>query len=111
MMPVEREIRNLASNLQLVKDEQSYLVVRERVHRDTCESTVCGVHLLLLMTECACEVVGCAPNRTAARCVCLECALPQELVRGQACPLGCMHGCEWMTPVGYWYNITDCSHH
>lgn len=40
MAPVEREVRNLASGLQMVKDEQSYLVVRERVHRDTCESTV-----------------------------------------------------------------------
>lgn len=40
MGPVEEEIRDLASGLQLVKDEQAYLVVRERVHRDTCESTV-----------------------------------------------------------------------
>lgn len=40
MAPVEREVRDLASGLQMVKDEQSYLVVRERVHRDTCESTV-----------------------------------------------------------------------
>lgn len=38
--PVEQEIRNLASGLQMVKDEQAYLVVRERVHRNTCESTV-----------------------------------------------------------------------
>ncbi|KAI9639537.1 putative COPII-coated vesicle protein [Dioszegia hungarica] len=37
--PVEREIRELSSSLQLVKDEQAYLVVRERVHRDTAEST------------------------------------------------------------------------
>lgn len=40
MGPVEEEIRDLASGLQLVKDEQAYLVVRERVHRNTCESTV-----------------------------------------------------------------------
>lgn len=33
--PVEREIRELSSTLQLVKDEQAYLVVRERVHRDS----------------------------------------------------------------------------
>jgi hypothetical protein len=33
--PVEREIRELSSSLQLVKDEQAYLVVRERVHRDS----------------------------------------------------------------------------
>ncbi|KIR33627.1 COPII-coated vesicle protein [Cryptococcus deuterogattii MMRL2647] len=37
--PVEQEVRDLSAGLQLVKDEQAYLVVRERVHRDTCEST------------------------------------------------------------------------
>ncbi len=33
--PVEKEIRELSSALQMVKDEQAYLVVRERVHRDS----------------------------------------------------------------------------
>ena len=33
--PVEHEIRELSNALQLVKDEQAYLVVRERVHRDS----------------------------------------------------------------------------
>ncbi|RSH81533.1 p24 complex component [Saitozyma podzolica] len=37
--PVESEIRDLSSGLQMVKDEQAYLVVRERVHRNTAEST------------------------------------------------------------------------
>nr|ODN97757.1 COPII-coated vesicle protein [Cryptococcus depauperatus CBS 7855] len=37
--PVEQEVRDLSAGLQLVKDEQAYLVVRERIHRDTCEST------------------------------------------------------------------------
>ncbi|CAD6566911.1 MAG: p24 complex component [Tremellales sp. Tagirdzhanova-0007] len=37
--PVEQEIRDLSSGLQMVKDEQAYLVVRERVHRNTAEST------------------------------------------------------------------------
>ncbi|EIW76157.1 COPII-coated vesicle protein [Coniophora puteana RWD-64-598 SS2] len=37
--PVEREIRNLAIGLTSVKDEQEYIVVRERRHRDTAEST------------------------------------------------------------------------
>ncbi|WWC93942.1 hypothetical protein V866_000780 [Kwoniella sp. B9012] len=37
--PVEQEVRDLSAGLQLVKDEQAYLVVRERVHRNTCEST------------------------------------------------------------------------
>ncbi|KAG8982114.1 p24 complex component [Tulasnella sp. 425] len=37
--PIEREIRNLAIGLQSVKDEQEYIVVRERTHRNTAEST------------------------------------------------------------------------
>ena len=37
--PIEREIRKLAAGLQSVKDEQEYIVVRERTHRNTAEST------------------------------------------------------------------------
>ncbi|KAG9219257.1 hypothetical protein CCMSSC00406_0001667 [Pleurotus cornucopiae] len=37
--PIEREIRSLASGLAAVKDEQEYIVVRERTHRNTAEST------------------------------------------------------------------------
>lgn len=37
--PIEREIRSLANGLVAVKDEQEYIVVRERVHRNTAEST------------------------------------------------------------------------
>ncbi|KZT41101.1 supernatant protein factor, C-terminal domain-containing protein [Sistotremastrum suecicum HHB10207 ss-3] len=37
--PMEREIRDLAIGLQSVKDEQEYIVVREKVHRNTAEST------------------------------------------------------------------------
>jgi len=37
--PIEREVRDLAVGLQAVKDEQEYIVVRERVHRNTAEST------------------------------------------------------------------------
>jgi len=37
--PIEREVRNLAIGLQGVKDEQEYIVVRERTHRNTAEST------------------------------------------------------------------------
>lgn len=36
---MEREIRDLAIGLQSVKDEQEYIVVREKVHRNTAEST------------------------------------------------------------------------
>ena len=37
--PIEREIRNLATGLMTVKDEQEYIVIRERTHRNTAEST------------------------------------------------------------------------
>ena len=37
--PIEREIRSLAAGLTSVKDEQEYITVRERRHRDTAEST------------------------------------------------------------------------
>ncbi|THH33608.1 hypothetical protein EUX98_g596 [Antrodiella citrinella] len=37
--PIEREIRSLATGLTAVKDEQEYIVVRERTHRNTAEST------------------------------------------------------------------------
>lgn len=37
--PIEREIRSLAAGLTSVKDEQEYIVVRERTHRNTAEST------------------------------------------------------------------------
>lgn len=37
--PVEHEIRKLSSGIQGIKDEQEYIVVRERVHRNTAEST------------------------------------------------------------------------
>ncbi|KAF8803824.1 supernatant protein factor, C-terminal domain-containing protein [Phlegmacium glaucopus] len=37
--PIEREIRKLAAGLVSVKDEQEYIVVREKTHRNTAEST------------------------------------------------------------------------
>lgn len=39
LIPAERELRDLANNVQMFKDEQEYLVMRERVHRNTAEST------------------------------------------------------------------------
>ncbi|RUP44958.1 hypothetical protein BC936DRAFT_148795 [Jimgerdemannia flammicorona] len=37
--PLKREIRELADSMSSVKDEQEYIVIRERQHRDTAEST------------------------------------------------------------------------
>lgn len=37
--PIEREIRLLSNGLTAVKDEQEYIVVREKRHRNTAEST------------------------------------------------------------------------
>ena len=37
--PIEKEVKQLLELLDQVKDEQQYNVVRERVHRNTAEST------------------------------------------------------------------------
>ncbi|KAI8145583.1 emp24/gp25L/p24 family/GOLD-domain-containing protein [Fennellomyces sp. T-0311] len=37
--PIEREIRELADSIFAIKAEQEYIVIRERQHRDTAEST------------------------------------------------------------------------
>ncbi|SNX84271.1 related to EMP24 protein precursor [Melanopsichium pennsylvanicum] len=62
MLPIEREIRDLAAGLQAVKDEQEYLVIRERVHRNTAESTNTRVKWwsiiqgFILIAVCSCQV-------------------------------------------------------
>jgi hypothetical protein len=37
--PLDAEVRKMSELLERVKDEQSYIVVRERTHRNTAEST------------------------------------------------------------------------
>ncbi|KAK4634912.1 Endosomal protein P24B [Fulvia fulva] len=37
--PLEKEIRILSDHIAQVRDEQSYMVLRERIHRNTAEST------------------------------------------------------------------------
>ncbi|KAH8704425.1 transmembrane emp24 domain-containing protein 2 precursor [Phaeosphaeriaceae sp. PMI808] len=37
--PLEKEVREMSELVSQVKDEQSYIVVRERTHRNTAEST------------------------------------------------------------------------
>ena len=37
--PLEAEVKHLSDLLSQVKDEQSYIVIRERTHRNTAEST------------------------------------------------------------------------
>lgn len=37
--PLEAEVKQLSELLNQVKDEQSYIVIRERTHRNTAEST------------------------------------------------------------------------
>lgn len=37
--PLDKEVRHLSELLAQVKDEQGYIIVRERVHRNTAEST------------------------------------------------------------------------
>lgn len=62
LIPAERELRDLATNVQLFKDEQEYLVMRERVHRNTAESTNSRVkwwsivQTVLIVAVCAFQV-------------------------------------------------------
>jgi len=37
--PLEAEVKKLYELMEMVKDEQGYIVVRERTHRNTAEST------------------------------------------------------------------------
>ncbi|RKP13000.1 putative COPII-coated vesicle protein [Piptocephalis cylindrospora] len=56
--PLANEIRQLTRHLQEVRDAQSYIVIRERMHRDTAESTNSRVkwwsffQVILLATVC-----------------------------------------------------------
>lgn len=52
MLPIEREIRDLAAGLQAVKDEQEYLVIRERVHRNSTLTKPHCATLTLLTHSC-----------------------------------------------------------
>ncbi|ORZ13956.1 emp24/gp25L/p24 family/GOLD-domain-containing protein [Absidia repens] len=60
--PIEREIRELAESIFAIKDEQEYIVARERQHRDTAESTNARVkwwslgQLTLLVAVCFWQV-------------------------------------------------------
>ncbi|WFD01885.1 p24 complex component [Malassezia obtusa] len=62
LIPAERELRELATNVQLFKDEQEYLVMRERVHRNTAESTNSrikwwsSIQVVLIVLVCAFQV-------------------------------------------------------
>jgi len=46
--PLEREVRTLAELHQQVKDEQEYIKIRERVHRN---STLSTIHILFFETR------------------------------------------------------------
>lgn len=60
--PLEKEIRILHETLRQVKDEQQYIVMRERTHRNTAESTNTRVkwwstfQTLALIATCAFQV-------------------------------------------------------
>ncbi|ORZ01052.1 supernatant protein factor C-terminal domain-containing protein [Syncephalastrum racemosum] len=61
--PIQREIQELADSIYAVKAEQEYIVVRERQHRDTAESTNARVkwwslgQLALLAAVCFWQVI------------------------------------------------------
>lgn len=61
--PLEKEIKELSELVAQVKDEQEYIVIRERVHRDTSESTNSRVkwwsigQTVLLVAICLFQVI------------------------------------------------------
>ncbi|KAG2222582.1 hypothetical protein INT45_008701 [Circinella minor] len=61
--PIESEIRELADSIFAIKAEQEYIVVRERQHRDTAESTNARVkwwslgQVVLLAAVCFWQVI------------------------------------------------------
>ena len=95
MAPLEKEVRNLVQGLQAVKDEQEYIVVRERVHRNTAESTNDRVkwwsigQTVMLFAVCAWQVwylkvccIVCRERVNTDGALCFAVVL-----RGQACYL------------------------
>jgi hypothetical protein len=61
--PLDKEIKELSELVAQVKDEQEYIVIRERVHRDTSESTNARVkwwsigQTILLIAVCLFQVL------------------------------------------------------
>lgn len=61
--PLDKEIKELSELVAQVKDEQEYIVIRERVHRDTSESTNARVkwwsigQTVLLVAVCLFQVI------------------------------------------------------
>ena len=86
--PLEREVRTLAELLQQVKDEQEYIKIRERVHRN---STVSTIHFLFLGTradgfvfsrgkhELTGKMVEYLPDRRVGRCLCFSGGISQKV--------------------------------
>jgi len=53
--PIEKEIRDLSHALEAVKDEQEYIVTRERLHRDSMSFTLEPWCWVLIMSHIAAE--------------------------------------------------------
>lgn len=100
--PIEREIRQLSAALEAVKDEQEYIVVRERLHRDSAFSLSLPLSSALrvrhpdVLARMICsgridqrprQVLVDPADHHARRCLRLADFLPQALLRGQACGL------------------------
>lgn len=113
MAPIEREIRRLANGLTAVKDEQEYIVIRERTHRNTAESTNTRVkwwsilQALVLFLVVAWQVYYlkvCLFFIVARRTVS---NFHSVILRGEACLLGNLDVCHTSSALIY----TTDNHH
>lgn len=77
LIPAERELRELATNVQMFKDEQQYFVMRERIHRNSTYLPFLpcsiGEHQRTYQV-----VVHCA-NRRGGTHLCLPSSLPETV--------------------------------
>lgn|SRR6266550_3402154 len=115
--PIEREIRSFAIALTAVKDEQEYIVVRERTHRNTAESTNSRVkwwsilQAIVLFSVVAWQVYYLKVRCFSSATVDWYLILPQVIFRSEARNMIWLYTIIWLTiiiPCGWC--TTTCIH-
>ena len=84
--PLDREVRTLGELLQQVKDEQEYIKVRERVHRNSIHPKTLSIWLRRLIScsrgeyEFKSQMVGYIPNGCVGWSLCLSSCISQTVL-------------------------------